>query len=433
MNEDSERLRRFHEQGDSAALAELVQSRVGLVYGVALRSLAGDTQAAQDVAQHVFIDLARKAGDLKHRPVLAGWLCRSAHLAALAWRRAEQRRKQREHDYAMENPPSTPDTPWENLRPELDQALAELDEKDRDALALRFFDHCAHAEVGARLQVSENAARMRVDRALDKLRERLARRGIHSTAAALGVALTSTAGFAAPAGLAATISAAAAAHVSAGAGAGLLWWGGLKLPLAGTAALVSVGTVGLWWAARTEARLLDELGPLRDQPAAIATLRPQIAQLAAQHTEWLQLKAGQEDWERLQAEVAAAQRKEAEAQRAEQARAAKATAEPVYSIRELDRPPKPTGQRTPVYPANLRRAGMTGEAVISFVVGADGAIRQGEVVSTTHAEFGEAALQAVQQWTFTPGQKAGLPVNVRMRVPIVFSISRDGLGPQNWF
>jgi len=84
MIEDSELLRRFHEQGDSAALAELVQRRVGLVYGVALRSLAGDTQAAQDVAQQVFIDLARKAGGLKSRPVLAGWLCRSAHLAGFA-------------------------------------------------------------------------------------------------------------------------------------------------------------------------------------------------------------------------------------------------------------------------------------------------------------------------------------------------------------
>ena len=76
---------------------------------------------------------------------------------------------------------------------------------------------------------------------------------------------------------------------------------------------------------------------------------------------------------------------------------------------------------------------MTGDAVISFVVGSDGAIRQGEVISATHAEFGEAALKAVQQWTFAPGQKAGLPVNVRLRVPIVFSISNDGLGPQNWF
>ena len=432
MIEDSELLRRFHEQEDSAALAELVQRHVGLVYGVALRSLPGDTQAAQDVAQQVFIDLVRKAGGLKSRPVLAGWLCRSAHLAALASRRAEWRRKQRENDYAMENPASTPETTWEHVRPEIDRALAELDGKDRDALALRFFENCAHADVGARLHVTENAARMRVDRALDKLRERLAHRGIHSTAAAIGVALTASAGHAAPVGLAATITTAAAAQV-AGAGAGLLLWGTFKLPLAGTAALVSVGSLGLWWAGGTEARLQEEMMQLRGQTAAIATLRPQIAQLSAQQTEWRLLKAEQEDWERLQADVATAQRREAEARQAEEARVAKVSANATYALRELDTAPKPTVRRAPVYPFSLRRAGITGDALISFVVGSDGSIRQEEVVSATHPEFGEAALKAVQQWTFAPGQKAGMPVNVRLRVPIVFSISKDGLGPQNWF
>jgi len=433
MIEDSELLRRFHELGDSAALAELVQRRVGLVYGVALRCLSGDTQTAEDVAQQVFIDLARKAGGLKSRPVLAGWLCRSAHLEALAWRRAEWRRKQRENDYAMETPASTPDTPWENLRPELDEVLAELDGKDRDALALRFFDNCAHADVGARLHLTENAARMRVERALDKLRERLAHRGIYSTATAIGVALTASAGHAAPVGLAATITTAvAAAHVT-GAGAGLLLWGTFKLPLAGTAALVSVGSLGLWWAGESEARLREELVQLRGETAAIATLRPQIAQLSAQQSEWRHLRAQQEDWERLLADVATAQRREAEARQAEEARVAKVSANATYSLRELDQAPKPTAKRAPVYPVSLRSAGITGDAMISFVVGSDGAIRQGEVVSATHAEFGEAALKAVQQWTFAPGQKAGLPVNVRMRVPIVFSISKDGLGLQNWF
>lgn len=432
MSEDSDLLRRYHELNDAGALGELVQRRVGLVYGVALRCLHGDSQGAQDVAQQVFIDLVRKAGGLTNRPVLAGWLCRSAHLAALAWRRAEGRRKQREHDYAMETASSTPDTPWENLRPELDEALAELDEKDRDALALRFFDHCAHADVAARLRVSENAARMRVDRALDKLRERLARRGIDSTAAAIGVALTASAGCAAPAGLAATIATAAAVPV-AGAGTGLLLWGGLKLPLAGTAALVSVGSFGLWWAAQSEARLREELARLRDQTAAAAELRPQIEQLTAQQTEWRHLKAEQEDWERLQAEVAAAQQREAEARKAEEARTARASGEVIYSLRQLDRAPRPTGQKAPVYPFKLRLAGMTGDALVGFVIRSDGTIREEEVLSTTHAEFGEAALQAVKQWTFSPGQKAGLPVNVRVQVPIVFSISNEGLGPQNWF
>ena len=95
---------------------------------------------------------------------------------------------------------------WEKLRPELDHVLSELDEPDRDALVLRFFDDRPLAEVGARLNLTENAARMRVERALGKVRALLARRGVRSTTAALAGVLTSQAGIAAPAAMVASIS-----------------------------------------------------------------------------------------------------------------------------------------------------------------------------------------------------------------------------------
>jgi len=58
----------------------------------------------------------------------------------------------------------------DKLRPDLDQVLSELDESDRDALVLRFFDDRPFADVGAKLNLTENAARMRVQRALEKVR-----------------------------------------------------------------------------------------------------------------------------------------------------------------------------------------------------------------------------------------------------------------------
>ena len=107
----------------------------------------------------------------------------------------------------MQNQTEGPDpAAWERLRPVIDDALGELDERDRQAVLLRFFSGLPLAQVGERLRLTENAARMRVDRALDKLHVRLARRGVTSTSAALAVALTGQAGFATPAGLAASVT-----------------------------------------------------------------------------------------------------------------------------------------------------------------------------------------------------------------------------------
>jgi hypothetical protein len=89
--------------------------------------------------------------------------------------------------------------------------MHELDDRDRHAVLLRYFQNKTLNEVGAVLNLTENAARMCVDRALDKLRGKLVRRGITTTTAALAVAVAANAVQAAPAGFAATISAGAIA------------------------------------------------------------------------------------------------------------------------------------------------------------------------------------------------------------------------------
>lgn len=219
MIEDTELLRRYAEEHSEAAFTELVERRLGLVYAVALRQTGGDAHRAQDIAQTVFTHLARKASSLARQPVLAGWLYRSAQFAASDARRAERRRQVREQEAHTMNEILSEDRPageWDKLRPDLDQVLSELDESDRDALVLRFFDDRPLVEVGAKLNLTENAARMRVQRALEKVRALLARRGVTSTTAALAGVLTGQAGIAAPAAIVASVSSAALAGAASG-------------------------------------------------------------------------------------------------------------------------------------------------------------------------------------------------------------------------
>ncbi len=206
MTDDSQLLRRYVEERSEGAFTELVNRHVNLVYFAALRRVGGDRHLADDVTQSVFADLARKAASLQDRPVLTGWLYTSTRFAAAQAVRSEQRRRTHEQEaHTMNELHSAPETDWEQLRPVIDEALDELNDSEREALLLRFFENRPLAEVGARFSLSPDAARMRVDRALDKLRGLLAARGIASTAAALAAVFASQSGLAAPAGLVARV------------------------------------------------------------------------------------------------------------------------------------------------------------------------------------------------------------------------------------
>jgi len=184
MTPDSELLRLYARTRSEEAFAELVQRHVNLVYSAVLRRLNGDTHLAQDAAQTVFADLARKAASLSRRATLTGWLFTSAHFAAAEIARKESRRRGREEKYMREPDSQTPTDPaWEELRPAIDEAMLQLKEADREAILLRYFENRPLAEVGAKLGLRENTARMRVERALEKLRALLAKRGIATTSA----------------------------------------------------------------------------------------------------------------------------------------------------------------------------------------------------------------------------------------------------------
>ena len=205
-SDDHDLLAQFARLDSETAFATLVKRYVNLVYSVGLR-LTGNPHQAEEITQAVFIILARKAARLSARVVLSGWLYQTARLTAANFLRGERRRVQREHEAHMQaqlnaqlNAPE-PEQTWRHLAPMLDAAIGELGQKDRDALLLRYFEGCSSGEVGLKLGVTEDAAKMRVNRALEKLRRYLGKRGVAVPAAGIAAALAGYAVQAAPAAL----------------------------------------------------------------------------------------------------------------------------------------------------------------------------------------------------------------------------------------
>jgi RNA polymerase sigma factor (sigma-70 family) len=242
MTPDPELLRRFAKTNSEDAFAELVKRHLDLVYSAALRQVNGDEHLAKDVAQTVFTDLARKASSLSRRENLNGWLYTSAHFAAAKIVRGENRRRDREEKFMREPTSETvPVADWEKLRPTLDDAMHELKETDREAVLLRYFENRQFAEVGAKLGLNENAARMRVERALEKLRDIFAKRGI-TTATAFASVISANAIQIAPANLAATLTTTSIATAGTGTFTLLKIMTATKLKLA-LSALVVAGVI----------------------------------------------------------------------------------------------------------------------------------------------------------------------------------------------
>ncbi len=211
---DARLLRAYAERGTEAAFAEIVARHTDLVYSAALRQVYSP-DLARDVTQSVFTDLARKArtisANLSPDASFAGWLYRGTRFAARDLYRNETRRTQRERQ-AMAQLHPAPETPpdWEQLRPILDDAMSDLDDTDRDAVLLRYFKNHDLRTVGATLGISDDAAQKRVSRAVERLREFFAKRGVTVGASGLAAGISANAVQAAPVGLALTISTAAA-------------------------------------------------------------------------------------------------------------------------------------------------------------------------------------------------------------------------------
>ncbi len=449
MQSDAELLRAYANHGDETAFAALVRRHLDLVHSAALRQVNGDAHLAADVAQAVFVALARKAAVLAddRGAVLAGWLFTSTRFAAAKAVRGERRRAERERTAATmetdETDGSAGPLDWERARPVIDAALGELAEGERAAILLRYFEGRDYASIGAGLGVSDNTARMRVERALDKLRERLGRRGVTSTSGALALALTQHAVAAAPGGLAASITGAA---LAGGAGIAGFFMSMTKLQMAASGAAAALG-LGGWLVQAGEAadlraeaaRWAVPAGAVAEEKAAARRLAQAAVDAELMAKEAALLPALREEEARWRAQLA----KLAPRPMPAAAKAAAATlprvAGPIYDLRQLDAPPKPTFQARPNYPAALRAERVAGEALVEFVVDAAGEVRDVTAVRTTHAEFATAALEAVARWKFEAGMKDARAVNVRMQLPMKFTFAPAAKGtegkrqPSFWF
>jgi len=291
---DLELLARYTRQHAEDAFAEIVRRHLDLVFSAALRQVRSP-QLAEEVAQSAFTDLARQAHRLAPDTVVTAWLYQVTRRTAIDVVRREARRQQREQAACELNAMNTSAADWTNIEPLLDEAMQALEEADRTAVLLRYFQNKSLREVGQTLGTNEDAARKRVSRAVERLRQFLAQRGVTVGASGLVIALSANAVQAAPVGLAATISTAAAAILAGTTLATtatttatkIIAMTTLQKTLFGVTLAAAVGT-GIYQA-RQNSRLGEEvqslhqtLTPLREEVAQLQTENERLSNLVAQ-------------------------------------------------------------------------------------------------------------------------------------------------------
>jgi RNA polymerase sigma factor (sigma-70 family) len=300
MTSDLDLLRQFARENSQDAFAEIVRRHLNLAYSAARRQVRSP-QLAEDIAQSVFADLAREAGKLKPDTILTAWLYSVTRRTAIDAIRKESRRQLREqiavemntmnaqnelsHFAKCEKEPA-----WPDIEPLLDDAMAALDETDRSAILLRYFENKSLREVGEAMGASEDAAQKRVSRAVDRLREFFSKRNVTIGASGLAVSISANAVQAAPAGLAATISAAAvlagtAVHTSTVVATtkAIAMTALQKTFVAAVAVLAGAGI----YEAHQAAQLRDQVQTLQQQQAPMAGQIRQLQHERDDATNWL--------------------------------------------------------------------------------------------------------------------------------------------------
>jgi len=221
--EDWQRIKEFV-NGSESAFKRLVEQYTGLVFSVCRRKLKS-SEHAEDATQVTFMLLAEKAKEMDSRVVVASWLYRTAWLTSKWMLRKELVHVLKEKEVSSMTPiKQTPDTEllWQEASFALDDAMATLPEKYRNAIVMHYLDGKTYQEVGNVIGCTEDAARMRATRGLDKLRQVLTRRGIMATSTMIATFLGSRVVEAAPIGLTLKIATGVAGSSTVAAKAGPL-------------------------------------------------------------------------------------------------------------------------------------------------------------------------------------------------------------------
>jgi RNA polymerase sigma factor (sigma-70 family) len=241
--DDSGLLRRYAEEHSDEAFAGLVRRHVNLVYSVALRQTR-DPNNAEEITQAVFIILAKKAKGLRHARALSSWLFQTTRLTAANFVRSDLRRRQREQEAYMQSTVNeSGGEVWTRIAPLLDNAVEHLREKDRQAVTLRFYQGHDLREVGMAMGASEEAAKKRVNRALEKLRTFFKRRGVIVSLTSIAGAIATNSVQAAPVTLAKAATAAALSKGAVASGSTLVLAKGALKIMAWTKAQTTAATV----------------------------------------------------------------------------------------------------------------------------------------------------------------------------------------------
>ena len=189
-------------KGSETAFEALVERHGKLVFGVCRRLLRSESDR-DDAAQAVFLTLARKARSLAGRDCIAGWLHQVAWNIARRAREAAVLRKAREREAAAMLDADQQST-WREIEPLLDQELSALPEKNREALILHHVEGWTQEESARIAGCNTGTLSARLNRGREMLRDRLARRGVVQSVAALSLLLSEKAGVCAPAGFSAS-------------------------------------------------------------------------------------------------------------------------------------------------------------------------------------------------------------------------------------
>jgi RNA polymerase sigma factor (sigma-70 family) len=277
---DGDLLDRFTRARDESAFHELLRRHAPLVLGVC-RRVVGDEQDAEDAFQATFLVLVRKASSIRRRASLTSWLHGVAYRCAARVRAANLRRRRHEGRLAPAPPEAPPDVSWQEVRQAIDEELARLPEKYRAPLVLCYLRGKTQCEAARELGWAPGVLRGRLDRGRERLRARLARRGLALSAGLLATALTGEAAVTPAALLGLTLRAAllvaagrplaaaapgSVADLAKGAMRAMLW---TKIQVVTACAVLVVGALGVGGVlGRQAARPAGD--PMADPPQVLA-------------------------------------------------------------------------------------------------------------------------------------------------------------------